>query len=131
MRSFQPVPRALGPYSRAGSPSPGAPPLEGQDASHPFHARSPSPGPEPGGRPHTILLEVLSEGSEVVSSVLEVAVVPQPIIVDRTFRFYASERELMRQVKNRPFIYNPGFVLQLTHINRTLLFHASDRNHVR
>ncbi|KXZ51260.1 hypothetical protein GPECTOR_13g747 [Gonium pectorale] len=54
---------------------------------------------------HTVAVEFISTKDEVPVSVLELEIVPRPIIIDRTFRYYQPERQLLRttiKLRNLP-----------------------------
>ncbi|GIL84279.1 hypothetical protein Vretimale_15928 [Volvox reticuliferus] len=54
---------------------------------------------------HTVSIEMISTKDDVPVSVLELDVVPRPIIIDRTFRYYQPERQLLRttvKLRNLP-----------------------------
>ncbi len=46
---------------------------------------------------HVVTVEVLSVTHGFPVGILELRIVPKPLVIDRTFRFYHAERALMRQ----------------------------------
>ncbi|KAG2438730.1 hypothetical protein HXX76_005275 [Chlamydomonas incerta] len=54
---------------------------------------------------HVVAVELISTKDDVPVSVLELEIVPRPIIIDRTFRYYQPERQLLRttiKLRNLP-----------------------------
>ncbi|GLC73822.1 hypothetical protein PLESTF_001424700 [Pleodorina starrii] len=54
---------------------------------------------------HTVSIEMVNTKDDVPVAVLELEVVPRPIIIDRTFRYYHPERQLLRttvKLRNLP-----------------------------
>ncbi|GFR44041.1 hypothetical protein Agub_g5201 [Astrephomene gubernaculifera] len=54
---------------------------------------------------HSVFVELISTKDDVPVAVLELEVVPRPLIIDRTFRYYQSERQLLRttiKLRNLP-----------------------------